>query len=186
MGKPGWPELAFSTASIDRNRIELTDFSTNADPVSTRVLQQWPGLRSVRSRAYGGCGGARPKVFQRLSWGCRIDGLTEELSSFAELWSERGEIGRQWVMMKQPWLERERKRKWLFLLCWLVGESEGFLMLQWARAQGGFMYVNMWVTANLSRGVWLGNNRLSYWVFWSFNPFPYPSKNYLSTCITFL
>lgn len=30
MGSPGWPEFAFSTASIDRKRIVLTDLSTSS------------------------------------------------------------------------------------------------------------------------------------------------------------
>ena len=33
MGRPGWPELAFSTASMDRNRMVLTDFSTRETSV---------------------------------------------------------------------------------------------------------------------------------------------------------
>ncbi|KAF7148532.1 hypothetical protein RHSIM_Rhsim03G0169900 [Rhododendron simsii] len=35
MGRPGWPLVAFSTASTDRNRIVLTDLSTNAAAVSS-------------------------------------------------------------------------------------------------------------------------------------------------------
>lgn len=37
MGRPGWPEFAFSTASMDKNRIVFTDFSSTAKSVVSNV-----------------------------------------------------------------------------------------------------------------------------------------------------
>ncbi|WVZ12364.1 hypothetical protein V8G54_016894 [Vigna mungo] len=111
MGRPGWPEFAFSTASMARKRIVLTDFSTSvtSEVAFSTVLtgteaRTWAARRRRERGAVEGEG--------------RSDGETRR-----EGWWEEGRgVGR-----RRAWeSEREEEEAMVFTEReWLVGGDKG-------------------------------------------------------------